>query len=128
MVPHKNPDEVNFPTWQRVLPEAAELQPIITVNLAQLKRLLAALQRTPESTVTLHVRPDDASAPMMLCNEAGDLGMLTSVIQDEANPVSHFPLAIYQAFNRDTQTQPMVIRPRRVPQPDQQEATSGLLS
>ena len=105
VVPHKNPDEVSYPRWQKVLPEACCLQPMTTLNIAYLKRLLSALQRTPESSVTLYVRPDECTAPILLCNEAGDMGILTPITFERGNaPVCHFPTDIYRHTGRASET------------------------
>jgi hypothetical protein len=116
-VPHSNPDEVNFPVWQGVLPEAQFLQPVATLSIGMLKRLLTALQRTPDSRITLYVRPDDCLSPVMLCNESGDLGLLMPLgVEDDEAPACNFPTAVYQALKKDTQTIPVAWIPKVKPQ------------
>jgi hypothetical protein len=39
-VPHQDPEEFSYPKWQSVLPDAGNLQPVATVNLALLRKLL----------------------------------------------------------------------------------------
>lgn len=130
-IAHNNPDEVNFPKWQTILPEAQALQPVATLKIALLKGLLTALQRDPESVVTVFARPDDCLSPVMLGNEAGDLGVLMPIgMSENDTPHSHFPEAIYKAFQRDTQTIPLAWIPRRPlhqqqPEGDAEAAASG---
>jgi hypothetical protein len=131
-LPHSNPDEVRFPSWQHVLPDASRLQPVATLNIGLLKRLIGSLQRTAESVVTVHVRPDDCLSPVMLCNEAGDLGLLMPIGPDgNETPGSHFPEAVYQALRKDPQTIPAAWIPRhKLPQADDVHASpdgGGLL-
>jgi hypothetical protein len=115
-VPHRNPNEVNYPAWSDVLPEAQVLQPVATLNITRLKRLIATLQRAHESAVTLYVRPDDCVSPVLFCNEAGDLGVVMPIGADEnEGPLCYFPKAIYQAFKKGTQTIPAAWIPRVPP-------------
>jgi len=112
-VPHENPDQVTFPKWQSVLPEACNLQPIATVDITLLRKLIAALQRGPESSITIYAKPDDCLSPVMLVNEAGDLGLVMPVMQDQGRePLCHFPTTVYQALRLDTKTLPPVFIPK----------------
>ena len=117
-IQHSNPDEITFPKWQTILPEASLVQPVATLNIALLKRLLCALQRGPESSVTVYVRPDDCLSPVMLCNDAGDLGLLMPFVPEEdGKPGCYFPTAIYQAYQRDIQTIPLAWIPKTASMP-----------
>ena len=118
VLPHENPDEVVFPKWHGAVPEACNLQPIITVNAALLRKLLAALERAPDSSVTIYARPDDCLSPMMLGNEAGDMGLQMPVMDGaEGESVCHFPAAIYQSLGMDAKTLPPVFIPKARPMP-----------
>jgi len=98
-VPHYNPDEVTFPRWQKILPPAGCLQPVACLNIAQLKRALAALQAEPDSSVTLFARLDDCRSPMLLANEHGDLAVIAAMsCSDGQAYVAHFPRSVYEAF------------------------------
>jgi hypothetical protein len=127
-IQHSNPDEITFPKWQTILPDAALIQPVATLNIALLKRLLCALQRSPESSVTVYVRPDDCLSPIMVCNEAGDLGLLMPLgLGENDTPGCHFPAAVYQAFQRAIQTIPATWIPRgpQVQRPDDDAETQA---
>ena len=127
-VPHQNPEEVPYPKWHSVLPEAGNLQPVATVSLALLRKLLAALQRTPESSITMYANPDNCLAPVLLANENGDLGLLMPCGVGENNePACHFPAAAYEALGLQSKALPPVfILPptSRLAPPDGQTATS----
>jgi hypothetical protein len=113
VVPHENPTEVTFPKWQSVLPEACNVQPIVTLDISLLRRLVAALQRAPESSITIYAKPDDCLSPVMLVNEAGDMGLVMPVMQDQGRePLCHFPTTVYQALRLDTKTLPAVFIPK----------------
>jgi hypothetical protein len=125
-IQHSNPDEITFPKWQTILPEAALIQPVATLNIALLKRLLCVLQRSPESSVTVYVRPDDCLSPVMLCNEAGDLGLLMPLsLNDDKVPGCHFPAAVYQAFQRSIETLPPVWIPKSIQVQQQADDTEA---
>ncbi|MGD0088287.1 MAG: hypothetical protein ABSE73_00010 [Planctomycetota bacterium] len=113
VVPHENPDQVTFPKWQSILPEACNMQPLATLNASLLRTLVSALLRTPDSSLTLYAKPDDCLSPVMLVNEAGDLGLMMPVMQDEGRePLCYFPTTVYQALRLDTKTLPAVFIPR----------------
>jgi hypothetical protein len=127
-VPHQDPEEISYPKWHSVLPEAGNLQPVATVSLALLRKLLAALQRQPDSSITIYANLDNCLAPLLLTNEDGDLGLLMPHgVGEDHEPRCHFPAALYQALGLQSRTLPPVFilppRPRPAP-PDGQTAAS----
>ena len=132
-VPHEDPKEVPYPKWHCSLPEAGNLQPIATVNITLLRKLLAALQRTPESSITIYSNPDNCLSPLLLANDDGDLGMLMPCgVGENGDPHCHFPVALYQALGRESATLPPVFIPPAIPapagqSPDHPDASNGLL-
>jgi len=120
VVPHQDPDEIPYPKWHSVLPEAGNLQPVATVDPALLRKLLAALQRTPESSITIYANADNCLAPVVLANENGDLGLLMPQgVAESDEPRCHFPTALYQALGRESRTLPplFILPPRPQPVP-----------
>lgn len=130
-VPHQDPDDVPYPRWQSVLPEARNLQPVATVSLALLRKLLAALQRTPESSITIYANADNCLTPVLLANENGDLGLLMPCgVGENDEPACHFPAAAYEALGLQSKALPPVfilpVRPTQAGQsPDSPSGGSG---
>ena len=127
-IPHKNPDEVQFPLWQRILPDASTLVPIGTFNAGLLKKLLTALQRDTTSSVSIYARSDNRGAPILLANEAGDAGVIMPLTPNDG--LTNFPNHVYEAAGLSIQTDPPLAPPHNQsmdgillaePPPDDQE-------
>lgn len=104
---HVGPESALFPRVTSVLPEAVNLVPIGVFEIAELKKLLSALQADSETEVTFYARCDTRKGACLLANEQGDMGLIMPLVNKKRRrDPGDFPKAIYEALGKDTEAAP----------------------